>query len=102
MASIFPISFKTFAARLSESPADAESSRWSNEDGDVTLMFVFRGIAVDAEEFEEDVDDEEADCGSSCRFTILCFIVPAFSLANGILSIESIDEFDYNGKFYGN
>jgi hypothetical protein len=41
------------------------------------------GIAVDAEEFEEDVDDDDADCGRS-RFSWRCFIVPAFSLAKGI------------------
>lgn len=42
------------------------------------------GMAVDAEEFEEEVDDDEADCGKSWRFKARCFIVPAFSLANGI------------------
>jgi hypothetical protein len=51
------------------------------------------GIAVDAEEFDDDVDDDDADWGSS-RLSWRCFIVPAFSLANGIWSIESIDEFD--------
>lgn len=51
-------------------------------------------MAVDAEEFEEEVDEDEADCGRSCRFNARCFIVPAFSFANGIWSIESIEELD--------
>lgn len=41
------------------------------------------GIAVDADEFDDDVDEDEADCGSS-RFSWRCLIVPAFSFANGI------------------
>jgi hypothetical protein len=41
------------------------------------------GIAVDAEEFEDDVDDDDADCGRS-RLSWRCFIVPAFSFAKGI------------------
>lgn len=51
------------------------------------------GIAVDAEEFDDEVEEEEADCGRS-RLSWRCLMVPAFSLANGIWSIESIDEFD--------
>jgi hypothetical protein len=51
-------------------------------------------MAVDADEFEDDVDEEEADCGRSWRFSARCFIVPALSFANGIWSIESIDELD--------
>lgn len=42
-----------------------------------------RGMAVLADEFDELVEDELADCGRS-RFNCLCLIVPAFSLAKGI------------------
>lgn len=56
----------------------------SVEAGEVTRTpELQRGIAVDADEFDDEVDDDEADCGSSllsCRV----LIVPAFSLANGI------------------
>jgi hypothetical protein len=51
-------------------------------------------MAVEADELEEEVDDEEADCGRSCRLRARCLIVPAFSFANGIWSMESIEEFD--------
>lgn len=51
------------------------------------------GIAVDVEDDDDDdVEDNDVDCGNSWRFGRRCLIVPAFSLANGILSIESIED----------
>lgn len=79
---------------VSESSGSSRFVSHSVVAGDVTLPpELHKGIAVDAEEFDDDVLDEEADCGSS-RFNCRCFIVPAFSLANGIWSIESIEELD--------
>jgi hypothetical protein len=52
--------------------------------GEATFtLLAHRGIAVLAEELDELVDDELADCGRS-RFNCLCFMVPAFSFAKGI------------------
>lgn len=52
--------------------------------GDITrALELHRGIAVDADEFDDDVEDDDADCGSS-RFICRCLIVPAFSFAKGI------------------
>lgn len=56
-------------------------------------LLLHSGIAVDVEDADDDdVDDNDVDCGSSWRFERRCFIVPAFSLANGILSIESMED----------
>ena len=54
--------------------------------GDATLALapeLHSGIAVEADELDELVEDELADCGRSL-FNCLCFIVPAFSFAKGI------------------
>lgn len=56
-------------------------------------LLLHSGIAVDVDDADDDdVEDNDVDCGNSWRFERRCFIVPAFSLANGILSIESIDD----------
>lgn len=69
---------------VSESSGSSRFVSHSVVAGDVTRGPELQsGMAVDAEELEDDVDDDEADCGSS-RFSWRCFIVPAFSLANGI------------------
>lgn len=91
---MFPMSFNTLVARLSGSLVDVESSKFSIDNGDVTRILEFNGTVVEAEEFDEDVEEDDADCGNVSCLDILCFIVPAFSFAKGILSIESIDEFD--------
>lgn len=72
------ISLKTVSgsSRLLESQSVAA--------GDVTrALELQRGIAVDADEFDDDVDDDDADWGIS-RFNCRFLIVPAFSFANGI------------------
>lgn len=53
---------------VSESSGSSRFVSHSVVAGDVTLALgpvLQSGMAVDAEEFEEDVDDEEADCGKS-------------------------------------
>lgn len=56
-------------------------------------LLLHSGIAVDVEDDnDDDVEDNDVDCGNSWRFERRCFIVPAFSLANGILSIESMED----------
>lgn len=79
----------------SESSGSSKFVSHSVVAGEVTRAPVLHsGMAVDAEEFDEDVDEDEADCGRSWRFSARCFIVPAFSFANGIWSMESIEELD--------
>lgn len=79
---------------VSESSGSSRFVSHSVVAGDVTRPPELQsGMAVDADEFEDEVEDDEADCGRS-RLSCRCFIVPAFSLANGIWSIESMDEFD--------
>lgn len=80
LLSIIFISLKT----VSESSGSSRFVSHSVVAGDITRApELHRGIAVDAEEFEDEVDELEADCGSS-RLSWRCFIVPAFSFANGI------------------
>lgn len=79
----------------SESSGSSKFVSHSVVAGEVTRPPVLHnGMAVDADEFDDDVDDEDADCGKSWRFSARCLIVPAFSFANGIWSIESIEELD--------
>lgn len=69
----------------SESSGSSKFVSHSVVAGEVTRAVVLHnGMAVDADEFDDDVDDDDADCGKSWRFNARCFIVPAFSLANGI------------------
>lgn len=69
---------------VSESSGSSRLVSHSVVAGEVTRApELHKGIAVEADELEEEVDDEEADCGRS-RFSWRCFIVPAFSLAKGI------------------
>lgn len=99
MISISPFSlFNILLISLKTVSESSGSSRFISHPvvkGDDTTQGpgLLKGIAVDADEFEDDVDEDEADCGRS-RLSWRCFIVPAFSFANGIWSIESIDEFD--------
>lgn len=80
---------------VSESSGSSKFVSHSVVAGDVTRALVLHnGMAVDAEEFDDDVEDDDADCGRSWRLSARCFIVPAFSFANGIWSMESIEEFD--------
>lgn len=79
---------------VSESSGSSKLVSHSVVAGEVTRApELHNGIAVEADEFDEEVDEEEADCGRS-RLSWRCLMVPAFSFANGIWSIESIDEFD--------
>lgn len=51
---------------VSESSGSSKFVSHSVVAGDVTRApELHSGMAVDADEFEEDVDDEEADCGRS-------------------------------------
>lgn len=84
---------------VSESSGSSRLVSHSVVAGDITRApELHSGIAVEADEFDEDVEDDDADCGRS-RLSWRCLIVPAFSFANGIWSIESIDEFDWKLKF---
>lgn len=69
---------------VSESSSKLESHSVAAGEATLTLGPELQiGMAVLADEFEELVEDELADCGRS-RFNCLCLIVPAFSFANGI------------------
>lgn len=83
---------------VSESSGSSKLVSHSVFAGDVTRpplqLLLHRGIAVDADEVDDDVEDDDVDCGNSWRFERRCLMVPAFSLANGILSIESMEDVD--------
>jgi hypothetical protein len=69
---------------VSESSGSSRLVSHSVVAGEVTRgPELHRGIAVEADEFDDDVDEDEADWGSS-RLSWRCLIVPAFSFANGI------------------
>jgi len=85
---LFSIMFMSLKT-ASESSGSSRFVSHSVAAGDVTRplpvpVALHNGIAVEAEEFEDDVDELEADCGNSWRLLRRCLIVPALSLANGI------------------